>query len=278
MTRIVLGIQYDGGLWAGWQTQPAGNTVQDQLEAALRKFTQIDIQTVCAGRTDARVHALEQVVHFDSALERAPFSWVSGLNAYLPQSIAVRWAYLAPNDPTEAFHARFSARSRTYQYVIYNHPVRSPLLTGKAGWVFRPLELNPMRDAARHLIGKHDFSAFRSAECQSKSPVRMMYDIGIERHEDILIFSLRANAFLHHMVRNIVGSLVTVGIGNRTSGWLKQLLELRDRKLAAPTFAPEGLYLSRIEYDLKWGLPQDRMDTPPLPLYFPRVAGSRSHS
>jgi tRNA pseudouridine38-40 synthase len=257
LKRIVLGIQYDGTPWQGWQTQVSGKTVQDRLQAALKKFAQYDISTICAGRTDAGVHALEQVVHFDTDIDREPFSWVRGVNAFLPPSIAVRWACEAAPDPAGDFHARFSATARTYQYLLYNHPVRSPLLLGKAGWVFRPLALEPMRVAAGHLLGVHDFSAFRSVECQAKSPVRTMHDIGIERRGDMLIFTLRANAFLHHMVRNIMGSLVAVGNGTKPPEWLGELLEGRNRSHTAPTFMPDGLYLAKIDYDSKWGLPQE---------------------
>ncbi len=257
MKRIVLGVQYDGAPWHGWQTQPDGKTVQDRLESALEKFTQTRITTTCAGRTDTGVHALEQVVHFDTALDRESFSWVRGLNAFLPSSIAVRWACEVPSDLADDFHARFSARARTYHYVLYNHPVRSPLWIGKAGWLFRPLDIEPMRAAANYLIGTHDFSAFRSAECQARTPVKSMYDIRIERQGDLLVFTLRASAFLHHMVRNIMGSLALVGNGNKEPEWLKAVLEGRDRTRAAPTFMPDGLYLARIEYDAKWRLPQE---------------------
>jgi tRNA pseudouridine38-40 synthase len=257
MKRIVLGVQYDGSPWRGWQTQPGGGTVQDTLEAALEKFALTAIATTCAGRTDAGVHALEQVVHFDTNLERDLFSWVRGVNAFLPPSIAVRWS-ADTGEPLAAdhFHARFSATSRTYQYVLYNHPVRSPLLAGRAGWVFRPLEVAPMQEAARHLIGVHDFSAFRAAECQAKSPVKNMEDIRIERRGDLIVFTLKASAFLHHMVRNIVGSLIVVGNGNQPPAWLAELLAQRDRSRAAPTFMPDGLYLANIAYDTKWTLPQ----------------------
>jgi tRNA pseudouridine38-40 synthase len=257
LRRIVLGVQYNGTPWHGWQTQRSGCTVQDKLEAALKKFTQTDITTVCAGRTDAGVHALEQVVHFDTAIERADFSWVRGVNAFLPSSIAIRWACHVVPDPLENFHARFSARSRTYQYVLYNHPVRSPLFLEKAGWVFRPLDVELMCKGAAYLIGKHDFTVFRSVECQARSPVKTMYDIRITRHGDMVIFTLHASAFLHHMVRNIVGSLIAVGNGSRPPEWLKELLDARDRSRAAPTFMPDGLYLARIDYDPKWGLPQE---------------------
>jgi len=256
MKRIVLGIQYDGASWHGWQTQPNGHTVQDQLETALQKFTQTSIVTTCAGRTDAGVHALEQVVHFDTDLDRKQCSWVSGVNAFLPCSIAVRWACQVSMHEAEEFHARFSARGRTYRYILYNHPVRSPLWVGKAGWVFRPLNVERMQLAAGYLLGSHDFSAFRAAQCQAKTPIKEMFDIGIERSGDFIIFTFKASAFLHHMVRNLMGSLIQVGIGNQSPQWLKILLEARDRTQAAPTFAPDGLYLAKIDYDAQWGLPQ----------------------
>lgn len=262
MKRIALGIQYDGTSWRGWQTQPDGRTVQDTLETALKKFSLTDIATTCAGRTDAGVHALEQVVHFDTSLDRDMFSWVRGVNAFLPASIAVRWACEVAPDGDEQFHARFSATARTYRYLLYNHPVRSPLLSGKAGWVFRPLIVEPMRSAASYLLGVHDFTAFRAAECQARSPVKTMHEIRIERHGDLLVFTLRANAFLHHMVRNIVGSLIVVGNGNQSPEWLKSVLDGKDRSRAAPTFMPDGLYLARIDYDSKWKLPHE----PLLPL------------
>jgi len=263
--RIALGIQYDGKAWHGWQTQPGGGTVQDALEAALRRFSLTTLRTTCAGRTDAGVHALEQVVHFDTALERETFSWVRGVNAFLPASIAVRWACeVASGDEQgrDGFHARFSAVSRTYQYLIYNHPVRAPLLAGRAGWVFRPLDAEAMRSAAAYLLGTHDFSAFRAAECQAKTPVKTMHAISIEQRGDRLLLTLTANAFLHHMVRNIVGTLIVVGNGNKTPDWMGEILAGRDRSRAAPTFMPDGLYLARIGYDAHWGLPQEGGSVP----------------
>jgi tRNA pseudouridine38-40 synthase len=268
LKRIVLGIQYDGAQWHGWQTQPDGHTVQDRLEFALEQFARQPIATTCAGRTDTGVHALEQIVHFDTELDREMFSWVRGVNAFLPPSIAVRWACEVPRtsdgDFADDFHARFSARARTYHYVLYNHPVRSPLLAGRAGWIFRPLDVEPMRQAASHLIGTHDFSAFRAAECQARTPVKTMYGIDIERHGELIVFTLRATAFLHHMVRNIVGSLILIGNGNQSPEWIKQVLEGRDRALAAPTFMPDGLYLAKIEYDATWRLPQEGGSLVPL--------------
>jgi len=263
LKRIVLGVQYDGNQWRGWQTQPGGGTVQDTLEAALKRFALDDVATTCAGRTDAGVHALEQVVHFDTSLDRELFSWVRGVNAFLPPSIAVRWACEVPRLSGAEFHARFSAVARTYHYVLYNNPVRSPLLSGKTGWVFRPLELEPMREAARYLIGTHDFSAFRAAECQAKTPVKTMHRLHIARKGDIVVFTLTANAFLHHMVRNIVGALVVVGNGNKPPEWMREILNGRDRSRAAPTFMPDGLYLAKIDYDASWNLPHEPLDSAP---------------
>lgn len=269
MKRIVLGIQYDGAAWHGWQTQPNGQTVQDRLETALKKFACHDVTTVCAGRTDAGVHALEQVAHFDTPVDRPAFSWVRGANSFLPPSIAVRWAseiaskaeigeMAAGND----FHARFSAISRSYHYLLYNHPVRSPLLAGKAGWIFRPLQMEAMQQAAEVLIGTHDFSSFRSAECQAASPIRTMHAINIRRRADMVIFTLQANAFLHHMVRNIVGALIVSGSGTKSPKWMEETLQRRDRTRSAPTFMPDGLYLAKVEYDPKWNLPQEYSTVP----------------
>ncbi len=256
--RIALGVQYDGEPWGGWQTQPHGNTVQDALERAMAQFAQRDIDTTCAGRTDAGVHALEQVVHFDTDLRRDMFSWVRGVNAYLPSSVVVRWAAEVAPGSDGLFHARFSARSRTYHYVLYNNAVRSPLLHGRAGWVFRPLDVERMREAAQCLLGTHDFSAFRAAECQAKTPVKDMQEVQIVQRGDVIVFTFRASAFLHHMVRNLVGSLIFVGSGRREPGWLKEVLEGRDRSLAAPTFAPDGLYLAKVGYEAHWKLPQEQ--------------------
>ena len=257
--RLILGVQYDGSCWHGWQTQPNGKTIQDVLEKALCLFAKSPITTVCAGRTDAGVHAIEQVVHFDTHLDRTMYSWVNGVNAFLPASIVIRWVKevaLSDPDTQDNFHARFSAYARTYHYVLYNNPIRSPMWSQRAGWVFRSLDVERMRQAAKHLIGEHDFSAFRAASCQAKSPVKFMYDIQIRRQGELIIFSLRANAFLHHMVRNIVGAFIFVGTGKKEPEWVANILGNRDRSLSAPTFMPDGLYLAKVEYDKKWDLPQ----------------------
>lgn len=255
MKRIALGIQYDGRPWLGWQSQPHGITVQDTLEKALQTIAMDPVRVACAGRTDAGVHALEQVVHFDTDAHRPLSSWVRGVNAHLPESIAVRWSAEVAAEQVD-FHSRYSARSRTYQYVLYNHPVRSPLLSGRAGWVFRPLNEHKMRKAAEYLMGEHDFSSFRATSCQAKSPVKQMYDISLLRRGNLIIATLRASAFLHHMVRNIIGSLIVVGVGNQEPEWMQEILATRDRSIAAPTFMPDGLYLTKIDYDPKWNLPQ----------------------
>ena len=261
MKRIALGLQYDGTPWQGWQTQLHGRTVQDVLETALAKFCQATVDTTCAGRTDSGVHALSQVVHFDTLINRENFSWVRGVNAFLPASVAVQWAAEVESGE-EGFHARFSALARTYHYVIYNHPIRSPLWQGRAGWVFRKLDVDQMEEAAQALVGKHDFSAFRAAECQAPSPVRTLHRITVRRQGDRIVVTLTANAFLHHMVRNIVGSLIQVGIGNHPVQWMTELLESRKRELAAPTFSPDGLYLAKVDYDARWNLPASDIALP----------------
>jgi tRNA pseudouridine38-40 synthase len=264
VTRIALGLQYIGTDWSGYQKQPSRDTVQDALEIALEKFACTPVHTTCAGRTDAGVHAVEQVVHFDTDLDRAPQSWVRGTNTFLPDSVTVRWAHaVAPDLDGQDFHARFSARARTYHYVLYNNANPSALLAGRAGWVFRPLDVERMREAARHLIGIHDFSSFRASGCQANTPVKDMQELSIERRGDIIVFTVRASAFLHHMVRNLVGALVYVGLGRNEPEWMAEVLLARDRDAAAPTFMPDGLYLAKIDYDPRWGLPQEAVS--PLP-------------
>lgn len=252
MTRYALGLQYTGTDWHGWQRQPGRATVQAALEQALSAFADHPIQVTCAGRTDAGVHAVGQVVHFDSTAQRALQGWVRGVNALLPRSIAVAWATPVADD----FHARFSATQRRYDYLLYNHPVRAPLWAHRAGWFHAPLDLDAMQAAAACLIGRHDFSAFRSAECQARSPVRQMDLVRITRQGPLLIVSLAANGFLHHMVRNLVGSLIYVGAGRQPVEWLAAVLAGRDRSKAAPTFMADGLYFSAVQYPAAFGLPE----------------------
>ncbi|MBV2180314.1 MAG: tRNA pseudouridine(38-40) synthase TruA [Castellaniella sp.] len=242
---MALGLCYDGAGWLGWQTQPGGRTLQDALEAALARFlASPTVATICAGRTDTGVHALQQVVHLDTDAVRRDESWVRGLNALLPSSLAVQWARPVLPD----FHARFDARARTYFYVLRSAPVRSPILYRRVGWVHDRLDDQAMRDAAALLVGEHDFSAFRSAECQAASPVRTLQVLDIVRQGNFLIFEFRANAFLHHMVRNLMGTLLMIGRGRRPPDWAAELLARRDRRLSAPTFMPDGLYLAHVEY------------------------------
>ena len=250
--RIALGIEYDGSGYCGWQSQPNVSNVQDTLQAALSAIAGEPITVAAAGRTDTGVHALEQVVHFDTGANRPLSAWVRGANALLPADVAVLWAHPVNDE----FHARFSAQARSYRYLLVNRPSRTAVYHGKAGWFHAPLDVAQMQEAARHLLGRHDFSAFRAAECQAKSPVKQLTRLDIVRQGDAIIFDLEADAFLHHMVRNIVGCLVYVGKGGHPPQWMAEVLEGRDRKLAAPTFAPDGLYLRRITYDAKWGLPQ----------------------
>jgi len=254
MPRIALGLAYDGSAWQGWQTQPHGQTVQDVLEVALGAFsgTHRPIPTFCAGRTDTGVHAASQVVHLDTELNRRDESWVRGVNAFLPSGISVHWAQTVP----QTFHARFSARSRTYVYLLWRGRVRPALWAGRAGWCFQPLDLDAMRQAAQALLGEHDFSSFRSSQCQARHPVRTLHRLDIHERGPFVVFTLRANAFLHHMVRNLIGALLQIGQGREPVAWMGQLLQARDRRLGAPTFAPDGLYLADIEYADEFELPR----------------------
>ena len=251
MPRIALGVQYDGRDWLGWQSQPSGKTIQDTLERGIAKFADQPVRIHAAGRTDTGVHATDQVVHFDSAVQRPLTGWVRGVNRYLPASIAVRWARIVD----DTFHARFSAMSRSYCYALYCNPVRAPHLAGRAGWEFRALDHTRMQTAAALILGEHDFSAFRSSECQAKSPIKTLHRLDISRRGAMLTFEFHANAFLHHMVRNLVGSLLVIGKGSRPADWLMELLDGRDRSLCAPTFMPDGLYLTAVQYPVQFDLP-----------------------
>lgn len=257
---MALGIEYDGSGFCGWQTQTAGCAVQDRLETACSSIAGVPVNTICAGRTDSGVHALGQIVHFDCDVERPPSAWVRGVNALLPPSIAVTWAQPVSSD----FHARFSARARVYRYVLLNDAVRPASDHGRVGWFHAPLDVENMRAAAAQLVGEHDFTAFRAAECQAQSPVRTIQAITVTSAGPYVIFEFSANAFLHHMVRNIVGSLVYVGKGKHPPQWIGELLRGRDRARAAPTFDASGLYLLRVDYESHWGLPEPRMQGPIL--------------
>jgi tRNA pseudouridine38-40 synthase len=251
VVKIALGLEYDGSGFCGWQSQSAGCGIQDALEHALAEIAGEPIRVHAAGRTDTGVHALAQVVHFETAAVRPESAWVRGCNAFLPDSVSVLWACQVADD----FHARFSAQGRHYRYLLLNHPVRPGLFAGKMGWFHTPLNLDLMREGANYLLGEHDFSAFRASGCQAKSPVRHLRRLTLERQGDMLIFDLSANGFLHHMVRNIVGCLVYVGKGKYPPAWIAELLQHADRTRSAPTFSPDGLYFSGAEYDPKWNLP-----------------------
>jgi tRNA pseudouridine38-40 synthase len=254
--RLALGIAYDGTRFAGWQTQPEARTVQDAIEPAIGAVADHPVKTVCAGRTDAGVHALQQVVHFDTDAERPLQAWVRGVNARLPDTVAVQWARPVP----DTFHARFDARSRTYRYLIRCSRIRHPLWQHRAGWVFRPLSVEPMQRAAGLLVGEHDFTAFRSSQCQAATPVRRLGRLDVATRGGFVEVTLTANAFLHHMVRNVVAALVHVGAGRRSPEWVAALLAGRQRCRGAPTFPAAGLYLAGVEYDAGLGLPADVQD------------------
>ena len=249
--RLALGISYNGRAYQGWQSQLSGQTVQDQIELALSRFSAQKVSTLCAGRTDAGVHGLMQVIHFDTDLERPVNSWVRGANSYLPRDIAVQWAQPVPDE----FHCRASALSRRYAYVLLESPVRPSVDNGRVGWVFRPLALDPMQRAADSLLGEHDFTSFRASACQAVSPVKTLQRIDISQRGAYWRFEFEANAFLHHMIRNIMGCLVAVGQRRQQPQWLREVLLARRRDAAAPTFSPDGLYFLGPRYAARWGLP-----------------------
>jgi tRNA pseudouridine38-40 synthase len=252
--RIALGLEYAGIPFTGWQSQADGRGAQDALERALSAIAGTRVGTVAAGRTDAGVHATMQVVHFDTEVERPDTAWVRGVNSHLPPDIGVQWAKPVAVD----FHARFAATARHYSYLLLNRTVRPALLAGRVGWYHRPLDVAAMREAARALAGTHDFSAFRAAECQARSPVKTLSAVAIAAIGDHVRFDFSANAFLHHMIRNIVGALVYVGVGKQPVTWIAELLAACDRTRGAPTFRADGLYLTGADYDVEWGLPPTR--------------------
>ena len=269
--RIALGLQYDGSAYSGWQTQIDQPTVQDELESAITSFVGSEgaklnpIRVVVAGRTDTGVHALGQVVHFDVDVERQNWSWVRGLNSFLPESIVVNWAQPVPED----FSARYSAYERSYIYALYAGPYRSPMAASRAGYVMMAadhwFDIDAMKLAAECLIGEHDFTSFRSSECQSKTPVKRIYSIDIVSNEPWLYFKIKGNAFLHHMVRNLVGSFIQIGIGKQSAKWMAEVLAAKDRSIAAPTFSPAGLYLAQIAYPAEFNIPNPYLTNSWLP-------------
>jgi len=251
--RLALGIEYDGSRFLGWQRLSHGRTVQAVLESALSKIADHPVEVVCAGRTDSGVHGECQVVHFDSAAERSARAWTMGGNSLLPDEVAVLWA-----QPVDiGFHARYAARARRYRYTILNRKVRAALDARYVTWERQPLDAERMHRAGQALLGEHDFSAFRTSQCQAKHPVRVMQQLSVRREGDHVIVDVQANAFLHHMVRNIVGSLLPIGRGEQPVEWIRDLLAGRDRHVAGPTALPNGLCFVGPRYPAEWGLPAE---------------------
>jgi tRNA pseudouridine38-40 synthase len=250
--KLALGVAYKGSAYRGWQSQPGGLTVQDTLERALATFANAPVTSLCAGRTDAGVHALNQVVHIQPPVEREPKSWVRGTNTYLPADVAVQWC-----QPVAAsFHARNSAHGRRYRYIVRAAPVRPALEHGLVGWVHRPLQASAMQSAAALLIGTHDFSSFRAAACQAATPVKTLHSLTIQQRGSCWCFDFDGSAFLHHMVRNIMGCLLAVGMGKQSPAWVADVLAAKNRDRAAPTFSAEGLYFLGPYYDASHGIPE----------------------
>ena len=250
--RIALMVEYDGSQYHGWQAQAGLHTVQQVVEQALSRVADRAVSVVCAGRTDTGVHATNQIIHFDCEAERTIRAWIHGANSYLPKDVCVKWGREMPDD----FHARFSALARRYRYVIYNAPIRPSLLRSNVTWQYRPLDHRLMHEASQTLLGEQDFTSFRALECQSKSPVRTIYNLQVERNGDLIIIDVSANAFLHHMVRNIAGVLIAVGSGRRSVSWVSEVLAAKDRKLGAETAPPYGLYLIGVVYPPEFSVTQ----------------------
>lgn len=251
MPRYALGIEYDGSQYHGWQRQKHSLGVQQVVEQALSKIAAVPVSVVCAGRTDTGVHATAQVVHFDIPAQRPERAWTLGANTSLPDAVAVTWA----KEVDSSFHARFSALARTYRYIIWNRPYRPAIHAKRVTWVFQPLNEHAMNQAAQALVGQHDFTSFRAQGCQARHPVREVQAISVHRSGHLIYLDIQANAFLHHMVRNIAGSLIAIGRGEQPVGWLGELLALRERRLAGVTAPPHGLYLSQVHYPEHYALP-----------------------
>ncbi len=248
--RIACAVEYDGSGFFGWQRQNHARSVQGDVEAALSKVADHEVRVVCAGRTDSGVHASWQIIHFDSQVERSERSWVLGTNANLPNDVGLLWAREVDDD----FHARFSAQARRYRYVILNREVASALLHGRTTWVHQALDVSRMQEGTRYLLGEHDFSSFRALACQAKSPLRTIYRLDIKRSGTFLYLDVEANAFLHHMVRNIAGVLLAVGRGVQNSQWVEDILDKRDRTQGGVTAPASGLYLVGVSYPEKYGI------------------------
>lgn len=251
MLKLALGVEYDGSAYHGWQRQPKIPTIQEHLERALSNIANEPIKTFCAGRTDAGVHATGQVIHFETHAQRTKNAWVAGVNSNLPLDIAVNWMSLVPN----TFHARFSAVARRYYYIIYNDYLRTALFKHRFTHYHRPLDINKMIRAGQYLQGENDFTSFRSSECQSFTPWRNIHHLNVIRYGKYIIIDIKANSFVHHMIRNIVGSLITVGCGNKPETWIHELLILRNRALSDTLAPATGLYLTEIDYPSHFKLP-----------------------
>jgi tRNA pseudouridine38-40 synthase len=266
MQRVALAIEYKGTDFHGFQTQPNGvKTVQQALEKALSKVANEPITLVCAGRTDAGVHATNQVIHFDTLANRSPKAWLMGTRPHLPDTVGVKWA----QDVTPNFHARFSALNRTYRYLISDAKTSSALLHDQITWSPRPLDIDKMREGAAHLVGRHDFTSFRATQCQAKSPVREIQYLHIIRRGDLIVLEVQANAFLHHMVRNIVGVLLSVAAGDKPAAWVGEVLAARNRSVGGVTSKPYGLYLVSVDFPAEFNLPKGS----PGPLFLPEPVG-----
>lgn len=251
MSRYVLGIEYDGRTFSGWQSQVGRSTIQGTLEEAVGRVAGHPVRIHAAGRTDAGVHAICQIAHFDTEASRPLTAWVRAVNSFLPSSIAVLWAKVLPI----SFHARSTAIARHYRYILLSHPVRPALWAGRVGWVHVPLDINAMRRAAKLLIGTHDFSSFRASECQSRTPIKTLMQLDISQEEQVVTCHFSADAFLHHMVRNIMGCLVHIAKGKMCPEWVLDVLAARNRCVAPPTFMPDGLYLAGVSYPKSYSLP-----------------------
>jgi tRNA pseudouridine38-40 synthase len=256
--KIALGIEYCGTHFFGWQRQKKMRTVQQVIEEALSMVADQPVKTTCAGRTDTGVHALQQVIHIDTHAKRKFHSWVLGCNVNLPEDVSVLWAKQMDDD----FDARFSATTRKYQYVILNRMSRPGVQTGKVTWIYESLNVEKMQEAANYLIGEHDFTSYRALACQATSPVRTVKQINLSRNNELIVMTIEANAFLHHMVRNIVGVLLTIGYGKEKPSWAKYVLDACDRTVGGVTAPPQGLYLVSVEYPERYDIPK------PVPLYY----------
>lgn len=265
--RIALGVEYDGSQYHGWQTQTGLHTVQQVVERAISQVADLDVDVVCAGRTDTGVHATNQVIHFDCESVRSVRAWMNGTNSFLPKDVCVKWAKLMPDE----FHARYSALSRRYRYVIYNSSIRPSLLRSNLTWNYRHLDQRAMAQAGKLLIGEHDYTSFRSVECQSNTPMRHVHELQVSRLGDLVLIDITANAFLHHMVRNIAGVLMAVGAGRKDVEWVREVLLAKDRRLGAETAPPYGLYLVEVVYPERFALEKQPLG----PLFIPHAHNAR---